>query len=41
MKATQCPKTQFFYVTGYRSGRKYWGHSARAAEDLARLYFYA
>ena len=41
MKATQCPKTRFWYVIGYRTGHKYWAHSARAAEDLARMYFYA
>ena len=32
-------ETGFFYVTGY-SGRKYWGHTPRAAEQLAQMYFY-
>jgi hypothetical protein len=41
MKPTQCPETKNWYVVGYRTGRKYWGYSARVAEDLARMYFYA
>ena len=39
MKYTKCTITGFFYVTGH-SGRKYWGHTPRAAEQLAQLYFY-
>lgn len=38
-KATQCKVTGNWYVTG-NSGHKYWGHSARAAEQDAQLYFY-
>jgi len=40
LKPTQCPDTLRWYVTGYLTGRKYWGHSARAAELLAQSYFY-
>ena len=39
MKATYCKKRGFWYVTGV-SGHKYWGHTPRAAEQLAQLYFY-
>lgn len=39
MKATHCPETGFYFVTGF-SGCKYWGHTARAAEQNAQLYFY-
>ena len=38
-KAQQCPETLNWYCTGV-SGRKYWGHSAREAEQNAQLYFY-
>jgi len=39
MKVTQCNITRCWYVIG-ASGRKYWGHTARAAELLAQSYFY-
>ena len=39
MKATYCKERGFWYVTGV-SGHKYWGHTPRAAEQLAQLYFY-
>ena len=41
MKPTQCPETKNWYVVDSRTGRKFWGHSARAAQLLAQLYFYA
>jgi len=40
MKLTQCPDTKLWYVTGYITGRKYWGATARDAEQNAALYFY-
>ena len=40
LNPTQCPNTLRWYVTGYLTGRKYWGHTPRAAEQLAQLYFY-
>ena len=39
MTYIKCTETGLFYVTGH-SGRKYWGHTPRAAEQLAQLYFY-
>jgi hypothetical protein len=39
MRAQRCTQTGHYFITGY-SGRKYWGHTARAAEQLAQLYFY-
>jgi hypothetical protein len=39
MKATYCKERGFWFVTG-SSGYKYWGHTARAAEQNAQLYFY-
>jgi len=39
MTYRKCTETGFFYVTGY-SGHKYWGHTPRAAEQIAQMYFY-
>ena len=39
MKATYCKERGFWFVTGV-SGYKYWGHTARTAEQNAQLYFY-
>ena len=39
MKATYCKERGFWFVTG-SSGYKYWGHTARAAEQNAQLYHY-
>lgn len=38
-KVQFCQDTGYYFVTGF-SGRKYWGHTARAAQQLAQLYFY-
>jgi hypothetical protein len=39
MKATYCEERGFWFITGV-SGYKYWGHTARAAEQNAQLYYY-
>ena len=39
MNAIYCKERGFWYVTG-SSGYKYWGHTSRAAEQNAQLYFY-
>ena len=39
MKATYCKERGFWFVIGV-SGHKYWGHTARAAEQDAQLYHY-
>jgi negative regulator of replication initiation len=40
MKPTQCTITGFWFVTGYVTGRKYWGATPRDCEQNAQLYFY-
>jgi hypothetical protein len=40
MPATKCNETGFWYVEGYITKRKYWGSTARDAEQNAQLYFY-
>lgn len=39
MTATKCTASGFWFVVGH-SGRKYWGHTPRAAEQNAALYFH-
>ena len=39
MIAKYCKERGFWYVAGV-SGHKYWGHTARAAEQDAQLYHY-
>lgn len=40
MKPTQCTTTGYWYVTGYITGRKYWGANPRDCIQNAQLYFY-
>ena len=40
MKPTQCTITGFWFVTGYATGRKYYGATPRDCEQKAQLYFY-
>jgi len=40
MKPTLCTITGFWFVTGYLTGRKYWGSTPRDCEQNAQLYFY-
>lgn len=40
MNATQCKTTGHWYCTGYLTGRKYWGATARDAQQNAALYFH-
>lgn len=40
MQATQDKTTGFWFVTGYTTGRKYWGATPREAIQNAQLYFY-
>lgn len=40
MKPTLCTITGFWFVTGYLTGRKYWGATPRDCEQNAQLYFY-
>tara|TARA_R110000737_G_scaffold67813_1_gene95855 strand:- start:249 stop:386 length:138 start_codon:yes stop_codon:yes gene_type:complete len=38
--AIYCKERGFWYVMGYTTGYKYWGATARDAEQNAALYFY-
>jgi hypothetical protein len=40
MTAQRCPNTGNWFVTGYITGRQYWGATPRDAEQNAQLYFY-
>ena len=40
MEAVQCNESGFWYVEGYITKRKYWGHTPEAAKQYAQLYFY-
>ena len=35
-----CKDTQAWYFIGYSTGHRYWGRTAREAEQKAQLYFY-
>ena len=38
--AIYCKERGFYYVVGYVTGHKYWGHTAYAAQQYAAMYFY-
>jgi hypothetical protein len=38
--AIYCKERGFYYVVGYVTGHKYWGHTAYAARQYAAMYFY-
>ena len=38
--AIYCKESGFYYVVGYVTGYKYWGHNAYAAKQKAAMYFY-
>ena len=40
MAAKKCNESGFWYFEGYITKRKYWGATAREAEQNAQLYFY-
>jgi hypothetical protein len=40
MKPTKCLITGNWFITGYATGRKYWGSTPRDCEQNAQLYFY-
>ena len=40
MKPTLCTITGFWFVTGYATGRKYYGATPRDCEQNAQLYLY-